>query len=75
MEYVEGKSLYDFQQHHRRPFMWEEIQNYVEQICSALGYAHSQGVVHRDIKPDNIMISMFQEVKILDFEICQDREG
>ena len=43
---------------------------YVEELCSGLHYAHRNGVVHRDVKPDNIMVDDEGLVKILDFGIA-----
>jgi serine/threonine protein kinase len=43
----------------------------VEQICSALAYAHGKGVVHRDIKPANVMIDTESQVKVADFGLAR----
>jgi serine/threonine-protein kinase len=42
----------------------------VEQLCRGLGYAHSQGVIHRDVKPSNVFLLEDETVKLLDFGIA-----
>ena len=56
MEYIDGKTLYDFQQQYKRSFTWNEVKNLMHQVFGGLAYAHSKGVVHRDIV-NNIMVS------------------
>jgi serine/threonine protein kinase len=69
MEYVSGKNLRDilgvvyFLPVHIAAVI-------VFHICRGLGYAHEKGVVHRDLKPPNIMISDIGQIKILDFGIA-----
>ena len=53
----------------------EESVNYAIQIGEALEEAHSQGIVHRDIKPDNIMINSKNQIKVMDFGIAKLKEG
>jgi serine/threonine protein kinase len=66
MEFVEGKSLQsliDSQQ----PFPLPRVMKLMEQVCSALDFAHQHNVVHRDIKPANLMLTPDDTVKITDF--------
>jgi serine/threonine-protein kinase len=66
MEYVEGETLSK-----SLPLTPERVRSVAIQICEALAYAHRQGVVHRDIKPDNILLDAQGHVKIADFGIAR----
>lgn len=69
MEYVDGISLEDLLKKYRR-LKAEAALIIVYQVCKGLKYAHDKGIVHRDIKPDNILISKTGEIKIVDFGIA-----
>jgi serine/threonine protein kinase len=72
MEYVEGKDLREAIS--EREFIpWEEALGLIDQICQALENAHEHNIVHRDIKPQNIMITEEGQVKVLDFGIARAR--
>ena len=77
MTLIEGESLED-QLAARSAvdnfFTWPELLRLVQQICSAVDYAHARGVVHRDLKPSNIMLdrkAVPVDVRILDFGIAK----
>ena len=69
MEYLEGETLEKFTRGVQRIPVDMAI-DVVFKCCKALDYSHSQGVVHRDIKPTNIMITKDGDVKIMDFSIA-----
>lgn len=70
MELVNGKSLYQHLQN-KAQFELKEVGEIVRQILDGLGYAHGQGVVHRDVKPSNILINDDGRIKISDFGIAR----
>ncbi len=70
MEYVRGTNLKQLIQRGER-FPPEFLVKLVEQIASGLDYAHSHGVIHRDVKPANLMLTADNEVKITDFGIAR----
>lgn len=70
MEYVDGKSLSELVRADG-PMDADTAADVIGQVASALAFAHRNGVVHRDIKPGNIMISTTGEVKVADFGIAQ----
>jgi serine/threonine protein kinase len=69
MECVEGETLND--KINNGPVHLKEILEIGEQIAEALGEAHERGVVHRDIKSANIMITARGKVKVLDFGLAK----
>ncbi|WP_428266307.1 serine/threonine protein kinase [Haliangium sp.] len=72
MEYVEGIDLYDLLDRcGKMPFDVAAV--IALQVARALDYIHYRGILHRDIKPGNIMISRQGGVKLMDFGIVQDR--
>ena len=82
MEYIDGKCLADVIAD-RRALPLERIVDLMQQVCAGLAHAHTRGVVHRDIKPDNVMLVTnhddderpYELVKVCDFGIAvQERD-
>lgn len=69
MEYVDGQTLKELITESGR-ISQDEAVRYALQILAALGHAHQRGIVHRDVKPQNIMISRTGQVKVGDFGIA-----
>ena len=70
MELVDGKNLFTLLRE-KGKFDLQEVLPIVEQVASALDYAHRKGVIHRDIKPQNIMLTKDGTVKVTDFGIAK----
>jgi eukaryotic-like serine/threonine-protein kinase len=73
MELVEGESLAELLERRGR-LPWEEAVGLGLQACAALGHAHEHGIVHRDVKPRNLLVREDGTLKITDFGIARAAE-
>ena len=69
MELVDGITLKQYMER-RGKMDWREALHFITQIMRALSHAHSRGIIHRDIKPQNIMVLRDGSVKVADFGIA-----
>lgn len=74
MEYVDGPTLKDVIRE-RGPLSVEESVGITKQICDALEHAHTRQIIHRDIKPHNILLTKSGQVKVTDFGIARAITG
>ena len=74
MELVEGRNIEQLVAE-KGPLPWEEAVGYMLKLLPTLEYVHSRGIVHRDIKPGNIMIRPDGNVCLLDFGVAKDVSG
>jgi serine/threonine protein kinase len=70
MEYIEGKNL-KMLLGERKKFPYDQVSQIVAEVAEALDYAHRKGIIHRDVKPANIIITTDGKVKITDFGIAK----
>ena len=70
MEYIKGITLRDYM-NKKGKLSWQEASAFITQILQALDHAHMRGVIHRDIKPQNIMIMEGGFIKVADFGIAK----
>lgn len=70
MELIDGITLKQYMDQ-RSPLSWRETLHFSMQIAKALEHAHSRGIIHRDIKPHNVMILKDGSVKVADFGIAR----
>ncbi len=69
MEYVEGLELTDYIDEHRLDTK-AKLKLFIK-LCDAIQHAHSKGVIHRDLKPGNVLVSKDGEPKVLDFGVAR----
>ena len=74
MEYVEGITLKEYIEQ-QGVIPWKEAVHFTTQILRALQHAHDKGIVHRDIKPQNIMLLENGSIKVTDFGIARFSRG
>ena len=69
MELIDGITLKQYMDR-RGQLMWKEAVHFSRQIARALAHAHARGIIHRDIKPQNIMLLRDGTIKVADFGIA-----
>lgn len=74
MEYIDGRDLRQVLDQDG-PLTWQEAFDVARQVALALGYAHEHGIVHRDIKPGNILVARDGTVRVLDFGVARARNS
>jgi len=76
MEYAEGETLSNrAEKLPGQRFSWIELAPIAKQLCEAIAYAHARQVVHRDLKPGNILLTSTNVVKLADFGLAQSLFG
>ena len=70
MEYVDGRTVRDLLQADHR-LLPERALEIIDGVLGALDYSHQSGIVHRDIKPGNVMVTRNGDVKVMDFGIAR----
>ncbi len=72
MDFIQGDDLLSVLKSHRRVITEADVVDWGIQLCDALSYLHSKGIVYRDMKPGNVMLMNDGTVKIIDFGIARE---
>jgi outer membrane protein assembly factor BamB/serine/threonine protein kinase len=72
MEYINGQTLSEIFEKSGRKLEESKVINWIVQVCEVIGYLHNKGMVHRDISPDNIMLTEEGHIKLIDFGTLHD---
>jgi len=75
MEYLERGTVADVIDKNKSGVEEKQALIWIKQVLSALNYAHQNGVIHRDIKPTNIMLDQHNNAKVMDFGIAIEMSG
>jgi serine/threonine protein kinase/WD40 repeat protein len=73
MEYVEGRSLAELLR--QGPLPPQRAARYARTVAEAIAYAHSRGVLHRDVKPSNVLLDVFDQIRLTDFGLAKKLDG
>ena len=71
MEYIAGEDLAEMMEQGGTEFSLEEVLKWANQLCDALEYLHSQNIIHRDIKPQNLKLTPNGQIVLLDFGLAK----
>ena len=72
MELISGKPLFDkITEQANQTFSEDQAAHYMKQLFQAINHCHAQNIVHRDIKPDNVMITDDDTVRLIDFGLSK----
>lgn len=75
MEYIDGIDLYKHMHINSRTMTMPEVETYIYPVIQDLGKVHQKGIIHRDISPDNIMVTRSGTVKLIDFGASVNQES
>src|SRR5260370_41835625 len=73
MDYIEGSTLRSVVER-RKSLTYEDAISIVVEICRAVAHAHSEGIIHRDLTPENVMIDTEGDVFVMDFGLARAAE-
>src|SRR4051812_18925518 len=74
LEFIKGRELKSYFDKNER-FDMKEVVRVMSELCEALDYAHKAGIVHRDVKPGNVMLDAEMRVKLTDFGVARIQES
>lgn len=75
MELVDGQSLAEMQNERNEPLPVDEVVNYMHQAAMGLEAAQASGIIHRDVKPENMMLTRKKVIKVADFGLAKEADG